>query len=66
MEQEKINRINFLARKAKAEGLTEEEREEQQKLRDAYRRSFRQNLEAQLEHTYVMDEKGNKRKLKQQ
>ncbi|MBQ8926736.1 MAG: DUF896 domain-containing protein [Oscillospiraceae bacterium] len=63
MEQAKIDRINALARKAKAEGLTEEEKAEQAHLRSEYRAQFRRNLEAQLEHTYIMDEKGNKRKL---
>lgn len=63
MEQAQIDRINELARKAKAEGLTDAEKEEQTELRNAYRQAFRANLTAQLDHTYVMDEKGNKRKL---
>ncbi len=63
MEQRLIDRINELARKSKAEGLTETEKAEQQKLRDAYRQAFRQSLQSQLDHTYVVDEKGNKRKL---
>lgn len=58
-----VERINFLARKAKAEGLTDAEKAEQQELRDAYRAAFRRNLEAQLENTYIVDEKGKKRKL---
>ena len=33
------------------------------RLRDEYRFAFRQNLTQQLEHTYIMDENGNKRKL---
>lgn len=63
MEQKLIDRINELARKAKAEGLTEAEKAEQQKLRDAYRAAFRRNLQSQLDNTYIVDEKGNKRKL---
>ena len=63
MEQNLIQRINELARKSKAEGLTEEEKREQQMLRNQYRAEFRQNLTNQLEHTYIMDEDGNKRKL---
>jgi len=63
MEQNLIQRINELARKSKAEGLTEEEKQEQQMLRNQYRAEFRQNLTNQLEHTYIMDKDGNKRKL---
>ena len=58
MEQAKIDRINWLARKAKAEGLTDEERAEQQKLRDEYRAAFRASLIGTLEHTVIVDEKG--------
>ena len=63
MDPQMIARINELAHKAKAEGLTEEEKQEQKKLRDAYRAAFRRNLTEQLEHTYVMDENGNQRTL---
>lgn len=63
MEQKLIDRINELAKKAKAEGLTDEEKQEQTKLRNEYRTAFRRNLESQLEHTYIVDENGNKRKL---
>ena len=58
-----IKRINELAKKAKAEGLTEEETVERDKLRRIYINSVVGNLEAELKNTYVMDEKGNKRKL---
>ena len=61
--QEQINRINELARKSKTEGLTEEEKQEQAVLRRAYIDSFKASLVSNLENTYVMDEKGNKRKL---
>lgn len=62
--QEQINRINELARKSKTpEGLTEEERAEQQKLRRLYIDSFKESLVGQLENTYIVDEKGNKRKV---
>jgi uncharacterized protein YnzC (UPF0291/DUF896 family) len=63
MDAKLIERINELARKSRTEGLTEEEKAEQKKLRDEYRFAFRQNLTQQLEHTYIMDENGNKRKL---
>ena len=64
MEQAKIDRINELARKAKTpEGLTQWEQAEQAALRREYIDSVLGNLSAQLDHTYVVDEKGNKRKL---
>ena len=64
MEQSRIDRINALARKAKAEGLTQEEKEEQALLRRAYIDSVLGNLKGQLDHTYLVDQQGNKRKLK--
>lgn len=65
MTQEQISRINELARKSKTpEGLTEEEKAEQSVLRRAYIDSVLGNLKGQLDHTYIMDEQGNKRKLK--
>lgn len=63
MTQEKINRINELARKAKAEGLTEEEIKERDILRREYIDSFKASLVGQLENTYIVDEKGNKTKV---
>ena len=52
MEREKIDRINFLARKQRSEGLTEEEKAEQQQLRDEYRAQFRASMEQQLDRVY--------------
>lgn len=63
METERLKRINKLAHKQKTEGLTEEEKEEQAKLRQEYLKAFKKNLTAQLDNTYIVDEKGNKRKL---
>lgn len=63
MDKAKIERINFLASKAKSEGLTPEEKQEQQALRNEYREGFRKNLTARLENTYIIDENGNKTKL---
>ncbi len=65
MEQSKIDRINELARKQKAEGLTEEEKTEQAALRREYIEAYKQSLISQLENTYIVDEKGNKTKLSQ-
>lgn len=65
MEQAKIDRINELARKSKtAEGLTEEERQEQAALRAEYIAAVKRSLTAQLDNTYLVDEHGNKRPLK--
>lgn len=64
MEQRKIDRINFLAKKSRTpEGLTEEERQEQAALRREYIDSFKRSLCLQLDNTYIVDDKGNKRKL---
>ena len=48
METAKIERINELYRKSKAEGLTEEEKKEQQILRREYVDAFKRNLREQL------------------
>ena len=64
MEQSKIDRINELARKSKtAEGLTEEEKAEQFRLRREYIAEWRRATEATLDNVYVVDEQGNQRKL---
>ena len=66
MNQEQIDRINELARKAKTpEGLTEEERAEQAVLRRAYIDSVVGNLKGQLDNTVIVDEKGHRRKLRE-
>ena len=64
MEQNKIDRINALARKAKAEGLTEAEKEEQKTLRAEYIAAYRKSLRAQLDNMVLVDEDGNERPLK--
>lgn len=64
MTKEQIDRINALARKAKAEGLTEEEKAEQAVLRRAYIDAVLGNLRGQLDHTVIVDEQGHRRKLK--
>lgn len=53
-----IERINFLAKKQREEGLTEEEKAEQAKLRKEYIDSVTGNLRAQLDNTYIVDENG--------
>lgn len=64
MDQKRIDRINELARKAKSpEGLTEEEVQERAALRREYIDSVLGSLHRELDNTWVVDEKGNKRKL---
>ncbi len=64
MKQEQIDRINELARKARFAGLTPDEEKERAVLRRAYIDSVLGNLKSQLDHTYLVDKQGNKRKLK--
>ena len=65
MKKEDIDRINELARKAKTVGLTPEENEERAVLRRAYIDSVVGDLRQQLDNNYIVDSKGNKRKLRQ-
>ena len=58
MNQEKIERINALYRKSKAEGLTEEEKKEQDLLRKEYIASVNSNLRNQLNNIDVINEQG--------
>ena len=64
MDEKQIARINELARKARTEGLTEWEEVERTALRREYIESVKANLTGQLENTYIVDEKGNKTRLK--
>lgn len=58
MKPEKIQRINELSRKSKAEGLTEEEKKEQAVLRREFVESFRSNLKAQLDNIDIQEKDG--------
>ncbi len=60
---EVIARINELARKAKAEGLTSEELTERDKLRRIYIDSVKANLVGHLENTTIVRPDGTKEKL---
>ncbi len=59
MDNEKIDRINTLAHKAKSVGLTEEEKKEQAELRKEYLAAVRQNLKAQLDNIDVKEKDGS-------
>lgn len=63
MNQSKIHRINALARKSRAEGLTEEERKEQELLRKEYIANVRRNLRAQLDSIDVVNPDGTTENL---
>ncbi len=64
MEKSKIDRINYFAKESKTRELTPEEFEERKALRKEYILELTGNLRDQLENTYVVDEDGNKKKLK--
>lgn len=63
MEQEKLDRINELARKAKTTALTEEERLEQMILREEYLLEFRASMRGILENTTIVSPDGKRTKL---
>ena len=66
MEMEKvIARINELAKKAKTEGLNDEELAERDKLRRIYIDSVKASLIGHLENTYIVSPDGTKRKVGQ-
>ena len=60
---EVIARINELARKAKAEGLTEEELVERDRLRRIYIDNVVGNLKNDMENTYIVRPDGTKVKV---
>lgn len=53
-----IERINELARKSRVEGLTPEEKAEQQKLRQEYIAAVKMNLRTQLDNIDVQEKDG--------
>lgn len=61
LSKDKIERINQLANKAKKEGLTQEEKEEQTMLRNEYIQSVRTSLKANLDTITIVkvDDEGN-------
>jgi len=59
MSKEKLNRINFLAKKEKGEGLTTGEKKEQTDLRNEYLKNIRRSFTNQLSTMTVIDPEGN-------
>ena len=64
MEQSKIDRINELARKAKTEPLTEEEKAEQKVLHEEYLAAFRAMFRGQLNNTVIQRPDGSRESVK--
>ena len=58
MDSSRIDRINFLARKSKREGLTEEEKKDQALLRREYIAAIRMNVRTQLDNISIQEEDG--------
>ncbi|MEG1427750.1 MAG: DUF896 domain-containing protein [Oscillospiraceae bacterium] len=56
MDEEKINRINFLAKKAKTGNLSPGELAEQAALREEYIAAYRKNLKAQLDARFQKED----------
>ncbi len=63
MKSELIDRINFLAKKSREEGLTDAEKAEQAKLRQEYVAGFRQGFMNTMENVYIVDKDGNEKKI---
>lgn len=61
--EERISRINELYHKSQAEGLSDEEREEQARLRKEYVANIRANLKGQLDSITIQHLDGSKEKL---
>jgi uncharacterized protein YnzC (UPF0291/DUF896 family) len=59
LSKNKMNRINELAKKSKATGLTESEAKEQTRLRKEYLETFRQSMKGTIENTRIFDSEGN-------
>ena len=63
MTNEKIARINELAKKSKTTGLTDAEKAEQQALRQEYVADVKASLRAQLNNTSIKEPDGTVHKL---
>ncbi|HIR55339.1 MAG TPA: DUF896 domain-containing protein [Candidatus Scatomorpha intestinigallinarum] len=63
MEKEKMERISELTRLSRERELTPDELTERAALRAEYIQDWRKSTINVLENTYIVDEKGNKRKL---
>ncbi|MBD5476130.1 MAG: DUF896 domain-containing protein [Lachnospiraceae bacterium] len=57
--EQMTKRINELYHKSQAEGLTEQEKEEQKQLRQAYVANVRANLRGQLNNISIVEKDGS-------
>lgn len=64
MTEQKIARINELYHKSKAEGLSDEEKAEQQALRQEYLDAIRNNMRATLDNVSIKNPDGTITPLK--
>ena len=64
MEKEKLDRINFLAKKSKTEPLSNEEKAEQAALRQEYINEIRASFGAMLDNTVIQYPDGTRKSLK--
>lgn len=55
MERKKIDRISELAKKSRTDGLTPEEKKEQQQLRQEYIEAIRNNFKSTLDNIEIID-----------
>ena len=63
-QEERLVRINELAKKERETGLNDEELAERAELREEYRLAFRAAFRGILDNTYVQKPDGSKKKLK--
>ncbi len=63
MTEEKIKRMNDLYHLSQERSLSEDEYSEWTGLKQQYVADFKASLRSQLDNTYIVDDKGNKRKL---
>lgn len=59
MDKSRIDQINELYRKSKAEGLSEVEKMEQQILRKEYIDAIKRNLSSQLDNISIQEKDGS-------
>ena len=56
LKKEKRDRINHLAKKSKGEGLTDEEKKEQEQLRKEYIEKFREHFKGHLNRVKFVED----------